>query len=195
MSRSTTGTSSRRRKSVASCVAISPAPTIPTFCTRRGLASGSSGGRLRAPLDDGEGVRRSLRLRADEQLGHRALLRRVAFLERPILRAGDQVERDVRRARRAVHGVVDRASASCAPRSRARTSPAAARSISPSSRANASDSSTNSTGSIRRSAIPSSNASGAVSSLFWRSGLSTITFAAASGPISCGSSCVPPRPG
>ena len=46
MSRSTTGTSSRRRKSVASCVAISPAPTIPTFCTLRGCASGSSGGRF-----------------------------------------------------------------------------------------------------------------------------------------------------
>ena len=43
--------------------------------------------------------------------------------------------------------------------------------------------------------MPSSNASGAVSSLFWRSGLSTITFAAASGPISRGSSCVPPQAG
>ena len=42
----TSGTSSRRRKSVASCVAISPAPTMPTFCTRRGFASGSSGGRF-----------------------------------------------------------------------------------------------------------------------------------------------------
>ena len=62
---------------------------------------------LRAPLDDRERVRRRLRLRADEQLGHRVLLGRVALLDRPVLRARDQVERDVRRARRAVHGVVD----------------------------------------------------------------------------------------
>ncbi len=41
MSRKTTGTSSRRRNSVASCVAIRPAPTMPTFSTRRGIASGT----------------------------------------------------------------------------------------------------------------------------------------------------------
>ena len=39
-SRRTTGTSSLRTKSVASCVAIRPAPTMPTFCTRRGFTSG-----------------------------------------------------------------------------------------------------------------------------------------------------------
>ena len=43
--------------------------------------------------------------------------------------------------------------------------------------------------------MPSSTASTAVSSLFWRSGFRTITFAAASGPTSRGSSCVPPQPG
>ena len=172
MSRSTTGTSSRRRKSVASCVAISPAPTMPTFCTRRGFASGSSGGRLRAPLDDGERVRGRLRLRADEQLGHRVLLGRVALFERPVLRARDQVERDVRRARRAVHRVVDARARLAQHGVELRPVGRTARSISPSSRANCSDSSTNSTGSSSRSAIPSSNASGAVSSLFWRSGFS-----------------------
>ena len=36
----TIGTSSRRRNSVASWVAISPAPTTPTFWIRRGFASG-----------------------------------------------------------------------------------------------------------------------------------------------------------
>ena len=106
-SRRTTGTSSRRRKSVASCVAISPAPTMPTFCTLRGFASGQVRRLLRAPLDDGERIRGRLRLRADEELRHRVLLGGVALLDRPVLRARDQVERDVRRARRAVHRVVD----------------------------------------------------------------------------------------
>ena len=62
---------------------------------------------LRAPLDDGERIRRGPRLRADEQLGHRTLLRCVALRERPVLRARDQVQRDIRRTCRAVHGVVD----------------------------------------------------------------------------------------
>src|SRR5579862_4694796 len=62
-------------------------------------------------------------------------------------------------------------------------------------RANASDSSTNSTGERSRSAMPSSKASFALSSRFCRSGLRTMTRAAASGPISRGSSCVPPQPG
>ena len=43
---STTGTSSRRRKSVASWVAIRPAPTTPTACTLRGCASGTPAGFL-----------------------------------------------------------------------------------------------------------------------------------------------------
>ena len=71
----------------------------------------------------------------------------------------------------------------------------AGRSAFESERAYSSDSSTNSTGAISSSAMPSSTASTAVSSLFWRNGLRTITFAAASGPTSRGSSCVPPQPG
>ncbi len=62
---------------------------------------------LRAPFDDGERVRGRLRLRRDEQLGHRVLFGGIAFVDRPVARAGDEIERDVGRARRAVHRVVD----------------------------------------------------------------------------------------
>jgi len=79
---------------------------MPTFSTARGFASGRFGG-LRPPLDDSERVRGGLRLRADEQLRHCVLLGGVALVERPVTRAGDEVERDVGRARRAVHRVVD----------------------------------------------------------------------------------------
>ena len=72
---STTGTSSRRRKSVASCVAIRPAPTTPTAWILRGCASGTPAALLDAPLDDVERVDRGLRLGPGQQLGERVLLR------------------------------------------------------------------------------------------------------------------------
>ena len=68
---------------------------------------GQAGALLRPPLDDGERVRGRLRLRADEQLPHRRLLGGVALLDRQLLRGCDQLERDVRRPRRAVHRVLD----------------------------------------------------------------------------------------
>ena len=72
-SRSTTGTSRRRRNSVASCVAIRPAPTMPTSgLARLGVEVGLA---LRAPLDEVESVEGRLRLRPGQELGDRLLLR------------------------------------------------------------------------------------------------------------------------
>jgi hypothetical protein len=62
---------------------------------------------LRAQLDKLERVERRLCLGAGKELADGFLLALVAFLDRPLLRAGDQVERDVRRRRCAVHRVVD----------------------------------------------------------------------------------------
>ena len=58
---------------------------------------------LRAALDEVEGVDGRLRLRAREEVGERVLLGAVALLERPGRSALDEVERAVRRRRRAVH--------------------------------------------------------------------------------------------
>jgi hypothetical protein len=84
-------------------------------------------------------------------------------------------------------------------RSQAAASPVSARSTvtSPASTraAQRSDSSRKSAGSDISSAMPSANASGPRSVLFWLSGFSMITFSAAAGPISRGSRYVPPQPG
>ena len=103
---STTGTSSRRRNSVASWVAIRPAPTTrPAGSAAAGVRD--AGRPLDPPLDDVERVDRGLGLRAGEQLGERVLLRGVALVERPRGRALDQLERAVRGGRQPVDDVVD----------------------------------------------------------------------------------------
>ncbi len=66
-----------------------------------------SGRTLRPALDDREAVDGVARLRADEQLAHRLRFGVIALLDRPVLRSGNEVERDIRRACRAVNGVVD----------------------------------------------------------------------------------------
>ena len=93
------------------------------------------------------------------------------------------------------------------PSSRARalritSSAATSRGLSPgpvpsaaSSSAKAIDSSTNSGGSSRRSAKPSSKASGPVSIRFWRIGFATTNLTAVSAPTRRGTSCVPPQAG
>ena len=81
-----------------------------------GRATGASAG---TPLDEVERVERRLRLRREEQVGERLLLGPVALLDAPGLGAFDQVERPVRRRRRAVQGVVE---AGCARARRARSS-------------------------------------------------------------------------
>ena len=98
-SRIAIGTSSRRRKRAASCVAIRPAPTIPTFLTGRASASWTADVLLGPPLDQVVGVERRLRLPAREQLGDGVFLAGVALLDAPT-RSGafDQVEGDVGRA-------------------------------------------------------------------------------------------------
>ena len=62
---------------------------------------------LRAPLHEIERVERRLRLAAEDQVGDRLFLLAVALFDRPAGRPLDQVERAVRRDRRAVDGVVE----------------------------------------------------------------------------------------
>ena len=73
----------------------------------RGFASGRLGGRFDRRSTTVNAYADACACGLDEQLGHRLLLGGVALLDRPVPRAGDQVERDVRRARRSVHRVVD----------------------------------------------------------------------------------------
>ena len=107
-SRRTTGTSSRRSARSASWRAISPAPTIPSFCTRRGSARPGSRPRASRGARQVERVDRCLRLRAGEELRERVLLGAVALLERPRRGAFDEVERAVGSGRGAVHLAVER---------------------------------------------------------------------------------------
>ena len=71
------------------------------------LRLGDADALLDPPLDEVEGVHPGLRLRAGQEIGERVLLGGVALLDRPLGRAGDQVEGAVRGERDAVHGVVD----------------------------------------------------------------------------------------
>ena len=106
-SRSTIGTSSRRRASSASWRAIRPAPTIPIFRTRPRLRVRNADSALRAPLDEIERVDGRLGLRAGEELGESVLLGAIALLERPLSGAFDEVERAIGRGRRAVQLAVE----------------------------------------------------------------------------------------
>ena len=73
----TTGTSSRCAKSIASCDAISPAPTTPTLVTVAGeRLVGRAGGPLGAALDEVEGVEPGPELLAHGQLEERLALGR-----------------------------------------------------------------------------------------------------------------------
>ncbi len=71
---------------------------------------------LRPLLDEVERVDGRLRLCSWQELADRLLLPAIAVLERPLLRALDEVECGVRRGRRAVNGVVD--ARPCAPEDR-----------------------------------------------------------------------------
>ena len=163
------------------------------------LGVGHADTALRAALDEVEGVDGRLRLRAGKELGERVLLRAVALLERPRRRALDEVERAVRRGRRAVHLAVeararlaadlgDVGEVGCRPplaRALLDLLEQEARATRPGTRP------------ARRSASanPASNARRASSMRFWRSGFSTTNVTACSAPTSCGTSCVPPQPG
>ena len=103
----TSGSSSRRTNSAASCRAIRPAPTMPTFLTLRGSDVRDAELPLRASLDEVEGVERGLCLAAEDEVGDRLLLLAVSLVDRPAGRPLDQVERAVGSGRGAVDGVVE----------------------------------------------------------------------------------------
>ena len=86
---------------------MSPAPTTPTFSTRRGSASGIPTPRLGAALDEVERVHRGLSLRAGQEVCQRVLLGAVALVERPGGGPFDQIERAIGRGSRSVDLAVE----------------------------------------------------------------------------------------
>ena len=104
----TTGTSSRRTKSRASWVAISPAPTMPTLLTGRASALVRCPRRAARPLlHQVERVEAGPQLGTHDQVGERLVLGREPGVPVGVCGRGDEVEGSVRRRGGAVQARVD----------------------------------------------------------------------------------------
>ena len=167
-------------------------------CDSPGRRLGNADTALGAALDEVEGVDGRLRLWPRQQLCQGVLLGAVALLERPLRRAGDQLEGPVRRRRGTVHRIVHARARTCArPPPRRRDRPAREAGSRTRSRRAGTRSTRRGTRPARaaRPRSPASKACGPVSIRFCRSGCSTTNFTAVSAPTSRGTSCVPPQPG